>query len=125
MKHLVLSLIIVSSLFSAPAFQKMREFKNADGTTFKAKAQGNQYLNWIETVTGEILKYNSESKNFEYAKIEGDILKASGARYEKKNSKRARSLAHITKIKNQDIYKLWKKRKIDAIRRKGVGQEKE
>ena len=115
MKPIFLSFILVTSLFSAPAFQKMREFKNADGTTFKAKAQGNQYLNWIETADGEILKYNRESKNFEYAKIEGNFLKASGARYTKRDSKRARSLAHISKLKYKDIYELWRKRQEDAL----------
>jgi len=115
MKPILLSFILISSLFSAPAFQKMREFKNIDGTTFKAKAQGNQYLNWIETADGEILKYNRESKNFEYAKIEGSSLKASGARYNKKASKRARSLAHISKLKHKDIYELWRKRRENAM----------
>jgi len=118
MKILLLSLAVSSYLFSAPAFQKMREFKNADGELFKAKAQGNQYLNWIETEDGEILKYNTQTQNFEYAKIENKSLKASGARYEKSNSKRLRSLAHIPKLKNREIYELWQIRREEALKRK-------
>jgi len=106
MKYIVLFLLITSHLLSAPAFSKMREFKNADGTTFLAKAKGNHHLNWIQTKDGEILKYNKETKNYEYAKIKGTTLKASGVRYEKSNSKRARSLGHINKVFVSDIYRL-------------------
>ncbi|MEA3227490.1 MAG: hypothetical protein U9P38_00295 [Campylobacterota bacterium] len=118
MKILLLFIFIISNLLSAPAYQKMRDFKNGDGTVFKAKAQGNQYLNWIETDDGEILKYNQESKNFEYAKIIDNSLKASGTRYEKNNSKRARSLGRINKIDYEDIYKLWKKREKEVLLRR-------
>ncbi|QSZ40969.1 hypothetical protein GJV85_02175 [Sulfurimonas aquatica] len=107
MKTILLSLIITTSLFSAPAFTKERELKNADGTTFMAKAQGNQHLNWLITQDGEILKYNQKSKNFEYAKIEKNELKASGVKYEKNNSKRARAIGRVNKLNHQELYKLW------------------
>ena len=112
-------LLASTILLSAPTRSVEREFIQADGTTFKAKSFGNQHLNWIETKDGEILKYNKKSKNFEYAKIKDSALKASGQRFEKNNSKRARSLAHINKVKKKELYELWaKKRKEERLRKR-------
>jgi hypothetical protein len=121
MKILLLFLLTISQLFSAPAYSKMREFKNADGTSFMAHGQGNQHLNWIETKDGEILKYNTQTKNYEYAKIENKALKASGIVFEKDNSKRARSLGHINKIDRVELGKLWReKQKEHSLKTKGL-----
>ena len=111
-------LLTSTILFSAPVRSVEREFTQADGTTFKAKPFGNQHLNWIETKDGEILKYNKESKDFEYAKIEDSSLKASNQRFERNNSKRARSLAHINKIDKKELYELWAKKRKEANLRK-------
>lgn len=107
MKILLIISILSAILFSAPALNVTREFKQADGTTFTARAQGNQHLNWIETPDGEVLRYNHASKNFEYAIIKDEKLKPSGTRYDKSNSKRARSLGKINKIDKSKLYKLW------------------
>ncbi|PHS55983.1 MAG: hypothetical protein COB17_10495 [Sulfurimonas sp.] len=112
MKLLIVLLFIFTYSFAAPAFNKTREFTQADGSTFIAKAGGDRHLNWVQTVDGEILKYNSKSKNFEYAKINNDKLELSGIKYEKNNSKRVRSLGHVNKLKIDDVHELWlKKRK--------------
>ena len=110
MKILLLFLLTLSQLFSAPAYAKIREFKNQDGTTFMAKGQGNQHLNWIETEDGEILKYNQKTKNYEYAKIENRSLQASGVKYEKNNSIRARSIGRVKKINSSELGALWQER---------------
>ena len=110
MRLFLLLLVAISQLFSAPAFTKAREFTNADGTTFIAKAQGNQHLNWIQTEDGEILKYNSQTKNYEYAKIQDKQLHTSGVKYEKNNSKRARSMKNINKIEANELKILWEER---------------
>lgn len=110
MKTLLLLLLCFAFGFAAPAFDAMREFTNADGTTFMAKAQGNQHLNWIQTQDGEILKYNEMTKNFEYAKIEEDSLVVSGVKYEKNDSKRARALHQINKLGKSELSKLWSQR---------------
>jgi len=106
-KIITLSILISTILQSAPARSIQREFIQNDGTKFIAKSLGNQHLNWLETKDGEILKYNKENKNFEYAKIENSMLKASGIKFQKNNSKRARSLAHINKINKTELKKLW------------------
>jgi len=110
MKIVLLVLLTMSQLLSAPAYSKTREFKNADGSTFIAKARGNQHLNWIETVDGEILKYNVETKNYEYAKIQDRSLKASGVKYENNNSIRARSIGRVNKIEKDELGELWQER---------------
>ncbi len=121
MKILIVLAFFVSYALAAPAYNKLRDFKQSDGTTFKARAFGNQHLNWIETQDGEILKYNEQSKNFEYAKIKDESLKPSGARYEQNNSKRARSLKHVGKIDKQELRKLWMKKQEEAhLRKKGL-----
>jgi len=111
MKYILLLSLTFSYLFCAPAYSKTREFKQADGSSFVAKAHGDEYLNWIETDNGEILKYNHKSRNFEYAEIKNNQLKASGARYHKENSKRVRTLRDIKKLDKDSIYKLWKEKR--------------
>jgi hypothetical protein len=107
MKILLTILLLISALYSAPAFNKLREFKNADGTTFLARGGGDEYLHWIESEDGEILKYNTTSQNFEYAKVVGDALKASGEKYsqssESVNFKSIRRTPRVTKKELQDI----------------------
>lgn len=118
MKLLIILTLLFSYSFCAPAFSKLRELKNADGTTFMARAKGNQHLNWIESEDGEILRYNKRSKNFEYAKIEGERLKASGVKYERKNSIRARAIGRVNKLNRDSLYRLWsQKHKQDKERR--------
>ncbi|MEA2099068.1 MAG: hypothetical protein U9P72_02960 [Campylobacterota bacterium] len=119
MRFLLLFLLTFSYLYSAPAFSILRDFKQADGTAFKAQAQGNQHLNWIETQDGEILKYNNKSKNFEYANIKNSTLRASGVRFEKNNSKRLRSINRINKIDKKELYQLWAKKRKENRLRKG------
>ena len=119
MKLLLLFLLTFSHLFSAPALNVKREYKQADGTTFQARSFGNQHLNWIETEDGEVLKYNHKNKNFEYATIKDNNLKASGAKYNKSNSKKARSLFNINKMDKKELHNLWSKRKKESNERRG------
>jgi len=75
MKKTITLLFLPFALYSAPAYSHLKEFKNADGSTFYAIPKGNHHLNWIETPKGEILKYNNKTKNFEFAqKKDGKFL---------------------------------------------------
>ncbi|MBU0720834.1 hypothetical protein KJ877_05785 [bacterium] len=114
MRFIVLLICAANIVFSAPALNVVREFKQSDNTRFMAKAEGNQHLNWIRTQEGEILKYSEKSKNFEYASIKQNNLKASGTRYEKNNSIRARSIARINKIDKKELHTLWLKKQKEA-----------
>lgn len=118
MKLLLIITLLFTHIFAAPAYSKLREFKQADGTTFKARANGNQHLNWIEDENGEILKYNKNSGNFEYAQIKEQRLKASGVRYDKSNSQKARSRAQINKLDKTTVSELWATKQKEAHQRK-------
>jgi len=108
---LLLIPFVLTYAFAAPAFNKEREFTQADGTKFTARAHGDHHLNWIETTDGELLRYNSQTKNFEYAEIKDDRLKASGQRYEKNSLKKAKSFKNTNKLLKDDVYELWRKKR--------------
>ncbi len=118
MKRALLFLLLASQLFSAPALDRMRKFTNSDGSTFMAKGQGNQHLNWIKTEDGEILKYSKENKSFEYAVIEENALRASGVKYKRNDSKRARSLGRVERVKEVDLFKLYQSKQAEFHKRK-------
>jgi len=120
MKFLLLFFLLLNLLQAAPAFDKMREFRQADGTTFMAKGQGNQHLNWIETKNGDILRYNQESKNYEYAEIENNTLQASGEKYKKETQLKAKSLKTQTKLSKDSLYKLWNQKRAEARTQRAV-----
>lgn len=113
MKYILILTLILTNLFSAPAYNAKRIFKQADGTEFTARLSGNHILNWVEDENGEILKYNPETKNYEYAIVQDSKLKPSGVRYSKQNAKLAPSKAQraIKKIGKKDLSDLLKKRK--------------
>lgn len=117
MKTLLLLSLASALLFAAPAFDDLREFKNADGTTFMAKGQGNQHLNWIETQDGEILRYNEATKDFEYAQIKEDTLEPSGIKYENSPLRKASALQRVNRLDKADLSKLWGERQKAAHER--------
>jgi len=69
MKNLIVIALLSTSLFAAPAYQGKRTFKNSDHTSFVGSQKGDEHLNWIEDRNGNIIKYNRDTKNYEYAKI--------------------------------------------------------
>jgi len=109
--RMVLFLLISLELFGAPALGRWRVFYNSDGTSFEAKAQGNQYLNWLETKDGKIVKYNKETKNFEYGVIQNRSLKTSGVVY--RGVKKAPSLkqqTNLPQVQKEELFKLWREK---------------
>jgi hypothetical protein len=121
MKLLLLFFLLLNTLQAAPAFDRMREFKQADGTTFIAKGQGNQHLNWIETKGGDILRYNRESKNYEYAVIQDNSLKASGEKYQSSsNALKAKSFSNQVKLSKDSLYELWNQKRAEARAKRAI-----
>ena len=120
MKILLLVILLAIYLFSAPAYNALREFTQADGTVFIAKGQGDQHLNWIETEGGEILRYNNQSKNYEYAEVQNSEIKASGRKFEKQNQKRATPLQQTENLFKKSINELWKIKREEAQKRRHI-----
>lgn len=113
-KHTLLFFLATSLLVAAPAFQGKRTYTQADGTTFSAKAQGDEYLNWIETDDGDILRYNTLTKNYEYAQIADGGLQKSGQVYHKRNASDTttfKSKSRIPSINRDALNSLWKARR--------------
>ena len=123
MKYLLIITIILSALQAAPARPGERTFKQSDGTTFLGQAKGNQHLNWIESASGDILKYNSDTKNYEIAEIKDNQLKASGVKYGD-NTAKAKGL-NTTKLNKEDVYMLWSQKQQDHRLKMGYDKKHE
>ncbi len=116
MKYIVLITLLISQLYSAPARGGIREFTQADGSTFKAIAKGNHHLNWIESENGEILKYNQKTKNYEIAEIKNENLLPSGQKYITPHSnytQQSRS-KNIKRVDKNIVRELWRKRQANS-----------
>ena len=72
-----LILLIHVNLFGVMASQEDINFKQNDGSTFKANLQGDEWFNWVQTKDGYVAKHNHATKNYEYMVLENDELKSS------------------------------------------------
>lgn len=116
MQWLLLSIIISSLLYAAPAFSKKRQFQQPDGTTFTGKQHGDEYLNWIESQDGDIVIYNRKSKQYEYATIDEDELNPNGEAL--RPSYKGKRATHLNRQDDDDkIKQLWEKRRQKARQR--------
>lgn len=113
MKYIILITLLISQLYSAPARGGIRDFIQADGSTFKASAKGNQHLNWIESEDAEILKYNQQTKNYEFAEIKNNRLMPSGEKYIPSSIYKSQN-KNTKKIDKNKVYQLWQKRQAEA-----------
>lgn len=101
-------------LFGAPAFTLERTYTQSDGTTFKAKPQGDEYIHFLKTEDGAILVYNPQTKNFEYAIVEEDRLIPSGVAYRKNSTNANKSAPRVTppKITQKELQEAYKKARL-------------
>jgi len=113
MKAIVLLVCTALLLTAAPAFERERTFTQPDGSTFKGRAQGDEFLHWIETESGDIVLYNPAAERFEYARITETDLQCSGVLYGadvRSASKRATAVPALSRIWEQ-------KRQVEMERR--------
>lgn len=94
-------LSFTSALFAAPAREVKTDFLQNDATHFSATQRGDEYLHWLEDDKGVVIIYNPNTKNYDFAMIEGDALKTSGQVYNKKS--------RYQRSNTLDIKSLWKK----------------
>lgn len=112
MRAVLLIIMTAYMLFAAPAFSDKRRYVQPDGTTFHATPKGDEYLNWIQSEEGEILRFNRKSRNYDYAVIANSALRASGIAY-KKEVVRSKS---IQRINHEELRELWQFRHSQQIR---------
>ena len=69
MKKLLILTLLSGVLYAVPAYQGEIEFEQHDGSSFKGHLNGDEYFSWIEDKQGHIIKYNKNSKDYEFAKL--------------------------------------------------------
>ena len=116
----LLFLVIVTNsiiLFSIEAFQGNMKFKNDDNTTFDAHLFGDEWFSWIENRHKDIIVYNNESKNYEYARLENEVeLKATGIKVTSENGNFLEKLTYIKfKIDRKYLEDIWKKKREEGL----------
>jgi len=117
MIKLILLVSMITWTYAVPAFKGSIKFKQNDGSTFSGKLQGDEWFHWVENTEGDIIKYNKESKNYEYAVVKelngtldivpsnvkvGDKVEGSG----------------LEKIDKEILKKIWKQKKEKALKYK-------
>lgn len=70
MKIVIAIIMFASTLFATMAFNGNLSFKNSDGSTFSGKLKGDPYFHYIKTATGDIVVFNKNSGDYEYANID-------------------------------------------------------
>ncbi|MEA3372484.1 MAG: hypothetical protein U9Q62_02215 [Campylobacterota bacterium] len=117
MKWTLILLLTLTSLWSAPALNVKRQFQQPDGTTFTGRQQGDEYLNWIETEDGDILRFNKKQKRFEYAIIKEKKLMHSGEQYHPLDKMDKAAPLH-PKITKDQLRKLWQEERKKAAKKR-------
>lgn len=117
LRCLLLVLFATLHLAAAPAFQEERNFKQDDGSSFSARLQGDEHLNWIETSDEEILLFNKASKQYEYATIKEDKLLPSGQKFAPA-SQNKKSAPLGKRVQKKELLELWKKKRQEALKKR-------
>ena len=89
MKLLITLTLLAQLLVAAPAFQGKRTFTQPDGTVVNYQNRGDEYLHYAESDDGEILLYNTQTKQMEHVSIQDNALKPNGEAYSKSPSQKA------------------------------------
>ena len=91
MKLLLTLTLLTQLLIAAPAFQGKRTFTQPDGTVITYQNRGDEYLHYSESDDGEILLYNTKTKQMEHVTIQNNALKPNGEAYTKNPTQKASS----------------------------------
>ncbi len=109
MRYILLLFISALVLWSAPAFDQKRQFRQPDGTTFNGRVCGDEFLNWVETDQGDILLYATPRQRFEHAVIDAQELRPSGVAYGDSISR-----GQVPPVDKAELKKLWKQKRSEA-----------
>ena len=125
MKYLAFVLVATIMAFSAPAYNGEVDLKQNDGSKFKAKIKGDEWFNWVEDKSGNIIKYSKSNKRYEYAEvveINGELdLVPSGVAVVTSSSESTSADTNtsanttIPKVDKELLYKIWKTKRKKAL----------
>jgi len=117
MKKLLLVLALISLGVSAPAYKGEITFKQSDGSTFSGHLKGDEWFSWVEDKQQNVIKYNTQSKNYEYAEVitvNGILdLAPSGTKVMESNSSRVSALG--VSIDRNILSQIWKRKREEAL----------
>ena len=108
MKKIVWLALVVTLTFGVPAFKGELVFENSDGSTFKGHLKGDEHLNWVEDKQENIIKYNSKTKDYEFARV---VEKSGVVKLVPSHIKADGIMKSPFKIDNSTLKKLWKNNK--------------
>jgi len=115
-KIIILLMSFWISSYAIPAYKGKISFKQSDGTTFSGYLKGDEWFSWVEDTSQQVVKYNRQSKDYEYAlvqEVEGELdLLPSGI---KVGAMLARSL--LVNVDKSQLYIIWKRKKEEALKR--------
>jgi len=69
MKKILLTTLLITASYAVPAFKGALTFTQADGGEFRGNLKGDEWFHWVQDSHGNAIKYNNQSKNYEYGKI--------------------------------------------------------
>ena len=124
MRKLILLIGATVSIYAGPAYKGELEFKQADGKIFNGHIKGDEWLSWVESGDGAIIKYNLKSKNYEYAKIDNvdgkeklvpSSIKYNGNKFLTKGYGQIRKFKNENNmVKKEDILRIWQKNRRES-----------
>ena len=122
MKKSILFLLILCipmTTFAVSAYNGAIKFKQNDGSTFSGKLKGDEWFHWVEDKSGHVIKYNRQSKNYEYGiikEINGTLdLLPSGIRVGDETKQANSSAPALQKINKKALSKIWKQKRNKAL----------
>jgi len=111
MIKIALAICIATLTYAAPAVTGDIEFEQKDGSTFQAQLKGDEWFNWIEDKKDNIIIYNKQSKNYEYAQL----TESNGETYLIPSGKKVDvSKNNPTNINKDTLAQIWKQKKEKA-----------
>lgn len=122
MMRILYFLLFTCNAYAVMAFSNWQTFTQNDGTSFKAKVQGDEYFHWIETKDGTLLIFNQEANRYEYLELNATDAFTSHQKYQPSQSTHSQQ-SHASKNytkQSELLQKIWKKRRNDyaALRQK-------
>ena len=125
MQKILLFITMVTVAFSAPAFKGEMKFKQEDNSTFTGELKGDEWFSWVEDKEGNIIKYNFDSKDYEYAQIAinngvADLVPSGSKVIEEKDDNGSANLSasspiQAIKIDKKILAKIWDRKRKEAL----------
>jgi len=117
-KVISITLLFTTIGFSSPAYQGDIQFQQQDGSSFEGNLKGDEWFSWVEDKSKHIIKYNNQSKDYEYAtitEVNGSFeLLPSGTAVVTTNELN-NSLVEIPSVNLNTLSSIWQRKRTEAL----------